>query len=254
MRRNLTAGIAATLFAALAIPVQLAAQDNQDNHHKHHHYQLVDMGTFGGSLSGVNEPLNYVPAVGQHGQVVGFASNSVPQTATNNPTACFGVTTPNVTHGFEYKNGSVTDLGSLAGDAFCSDAGSINKHGEIPGISENGLFDPLLGWNQVRAVIWRRGQISDLGTFGGNHSWSFGMNDSGQVVGMALNAVPDPFSLYGFGLFFSPKSTQTRAFLWDQTSGMQDLGTLGGNDAWGWFINKRGQVTGISYTPSTKPR
>ena len=246
--RKWMSAAATPLLIALTIPIGLAAQTDQSQPHLHHHYQFIDMGTFGGLLSGVNEPLNYVPAVGRRGQVVGFSANSVLQTPTNNPTACFGT---DITHGFEYENGSVIDLGSLAGDAFCSDAGSINERGEIPGISENGLFDPLLGLNQVRAVIWRRGQISDLGTFGGNHSWSFGMNDSEQVVGMALNAVPDPFSLYGFTIFFSSNSTQTRAFLWEQNSGKQDLGTLGGNDAWAWFINERAQVTGNSYTNST---
>ena len=51
---TLSSVIAATLIAVLAIPVQLAAQDQgQDkdkrlHHHKHHHYQLIDMGTFGG--------------------------------------------------------------------------------------------------------------------------------------------------------------------------------------------------------------
>jgi probable HAF family extracellular repeat protein len=248
--RRLKCFTAITLLAVLAIPASRAAGDETGHrHHKHHHYKLIDMGTFGGLLSGVNEPLNYVPAVGRRGQVVGFSANSVPQIPTNNPTACFGAS--NVTHGFEFQDGSVIDLGSLAGDAFCSDAGSSNKRGEIPGISENGLFDPLLGLNQVRAVIWKRGQISDLGTFGGNHSWSFGMNDSEEVVGMALNAVPDPFSLYGFTIFGSSSSTQTRAFLWEQYSGMQDLGTLGGSDAWAFFINERGQIAGNSYTNST---
>jgi hypothetical protein len=38
------------LFAALALPVQLAAQDKAEPNHPHeyHHYQLIDPGTFGG--------------------------------------------------------------------------------------------------------------------------------------------------------------------------------------------------------------
>lgn len=35
-------------FAVLAIPIQLVAQEQQDNNHKQHHYKLIDMGTFGG--------------------------------------------------------------------------------------------------------------------------------------------------------------------------------------------------------------
>jgi probable HAF family extracellular repeat protein len=74
-------------------------------------------------------------------------------------------------------------------------------------------------------------QILDLGTFGGYESSSFSINDRGQVVGFALNATPDPFSMFDFPILGSAGGTQTRAFLWDEKSGMQDLGTLGGPDA-----------------------
>jgi hypothetical protein len=101
------------LLCALAVPLDLAAQE-RTNGPTHHHYKLIDLGTFGGPLSGINEPLNYVPAVNRRGQTVGFSANSVPQTVLNNPTACFGT---NVTHAFEWMNSAVTDLGSLAGPA-----------------------------------------------------------------------------------------------------------------------------------------
>ena len=41
------------LFAALAMPVGMAAQDNpsQDHKPKHHQYKLIDLGTFGGPTS-----------------------------------------------------------------------------------------------------------------------------------------------------------------------------------------------------------
>jgi hypothetical protein len=49
--------IALTLFAAaMALPLQLAAQGNAKQHHPHqyHHYQIADPGTFGGSQSHQN--------------------------------------------------------------------------------------------------------------------------------------------------------------------------------------------------------
>ena len=47
--------IALALFAPLAIPGQLAAQDKQDQRDKHHHYKLIDLGsTFGGAGSFFN--------------------------------------------------------------------------------------------------------------------------------------------------------------------------------------------------------
>jgi probable HAF family extracellular repeat protein len=94
----------------------------------------------------------------------------------------------------------------------------------------------------MEAVAWQNGQVTNLGTFGGNESLAIGANDRGQVVGAAANTVPDPFSIFfGWG-------TQTRAFLWTQSQGLQDLGTLGGPDALATNINDRGQIFGASYT------
>jgi isopenicillin N synthase-like dioxygenase len=47
--QNMVAPHALTLLAALALPLQLAAQDGAKRHHHHqyHHYQLIDPGTFG---------------------------------------------------------------------------------------------------------------------------------------------------------------------------------------------------------------
>ena len=234
---------AIVMFAGLATPVGLAQQSP-----RFHHYQLIDFGTFGGPLSNINESVDYVPAVNRQGQTVGYSANKFLQTATSNPTACFNI--PNISLGFEYNNGSVNKLASLAGPRFCSDADSINDYGEVEGISEINAVDPVIGFNEVRAVVWSNGHIANLGTLGGNDSWSFGINDSGQVIGMSLNATPDPYSLYDFTIFGSTLGTQTRAFLWQKGS-MQDLGTLGGPDAWAFFINQFGQIAGNSYTNST---
>jgi hypothetical protein len=40
----------------------------------------------------------------------------------------------------------------------------------IVGASENGVVDPATGVNKTRAVLWNDGEISDLGSFGGNQN------------------------------------------------------------------------------------
>ena len=245
--RTLTFISAITLFAALAIPVRLAAQ--------HTRYKLVDIGTFGGPASYVNPaPLMGSPdQVNSSGTTVGGALTSIAITSSsNNAIVCGGIEglLPLVNHAFQWQNGVLTDLGSLAGPNNCSVAIAINTSGEISGRSENGVIDSVLGLNAVHAVVWKNGQILDLGTLGGSVSSALGMNEHGQVAGFALNAIPDPVSIYDFLLFGSANGTQTRAFLW--TDGvMQDLGTLGGPDAQSNFVNDQGQVAGFSYTDST---
>jgi probable HAF family extracellular repeat protein len=95
----------------------------------------------------------------------------------------------------------------------------------------------------VHAVVWKDGQIVDLGTLeGGHESLANDVNNRGQVVGNSQNAITDPF---GYG------GVQTGAVLW-QNGTIRDLGSLGtGNDAITSFVKGRGEVTGWSFTNST---
>ena len=61
-----------TLFAALAIPIQLAAQRQTTNFR---HYKLIDMGTLGGPASFINPVVNSVPALNSHGTTVGWSGS-----------------------------------------------------------------------------------------------------------------------------------------------------------------------------------
>src|SRR5262249_8191192 len=152
-------------MSKLVIGTVIATPDTSA-HSKHHHYKLIDMGSFGGPASCINEPLNFVPAVNDRGITVGTSSTAASAKSTTNPTAINCSAAPNVYHGFEWQNGRITDLGSLGGANYSSDADSINARGEIEGVSENGQVDPLIGLNQIRAVVWRNGQLTDLGTLG----------------------------------------------------------------------------------------
>jgi probable HAF family extracellular repeat protein len=232
--------IALFLFTVLAIPIQLAAQEKQDQPHQYHHYQLVDLGTFGGPNSGVSfEPFQNV--INSSGTVVGGADTSTPEPSCYNPygnPSCF------ITHAFMSTGNALKDLGTLPGGNF-SFATAINQRSQISGLSENDQVDPVTGNPEFHAVLWQKDKILDLGTLGGVSSVAFALNNGGQVTGVALNDIPDPFSILGTG--DGTSLTQTRGFLW-QHGEMHDLGTLGGPDTFAVFINERGQVAGGSYT------
>src|SRR5215475_6913827 len=236
------------LIAALVISVQLAAQI-QTSHFRH--YKLIDMGTFGGTLSLMNFPGDSNnKAVNIRGVTVGASATSTPKLQTSSPFICggddgFGAF---ITHTFQWQKGSVKDLGALPPlELDCSNAYQVNASGEIVGFSENGQVDPLAGFNQSRAVRWKDGEIEDLGSFGGNQNEAISINNRGQIVGLSQNTISS--SCVGFN-FFPLGTTQLRAFLWEKGS-MQDLGTLGGDCSVAYYINERGQVAGASETTTT---
>ena len=232
-----------TLFAA-ATAMPMAAQEQ---HTKHHKYKLIDLGTFGGPASILLD--NY--AINSRGMAVGAAETSLSDPPNSNGFPCGPGTF--VYHGLEWRKGAVMDLGALPPiDQNCSNSQSINNRGDSAGNSETDHIDPAIGVTALRAVIWKNGHIQDLGTLGGDESVAFVINNKGQAAGFALNAIPDPFSIFDLLFFGSSSGTQTRAFLWDKKTGMLDLGTLpGGNDAFGGALNERGQVAGWGYTSST---
>ncbi|HWX94518.1 MAG TPA: hypothetical protein VNY29_17960 [Terriglobales bacterium] len=222
--------VAIALFTLLTLP--LAAENHGP---KHHHYKVVDLGTFGGPSSSVNCCQHQITA---RGTVVGSADTSA---ANPNP-GCFngplGVPDCNVNQAFQWRDDTLTDLGPLPG-GYNSYSQAINARGTVVGSAENGITDPVVGTAEFEAVVWRNGQITNLGTLGGNESLAFDINDRGQIVGVAANAVPDSASFFGF-------ATQTRPFLWEKGV-MHDLDTLGGTDGAAYLVNARGQSMGQFY-------
>jgi probable HAF family extracellular repeat protein len=222
-------------------------------------YQLIDLGTFGGPNSAVcvgGSPYCLPPQVlNDQGRIVGSADTS---TASAFPGFCFDSFIPQVppdcftARAFEARNGIPTALNGFPNGSAI--AIWISANGLIAGDAQNGQLDPSVsGFPELRAVLWNAGRMIDLGTLGGNESLANSVNTRGEVAGSSLNKVPDALSFIdGFlGIFFSVSNpTQTRAFLW-HNGNMRDLGTLGGPDAFAFYVNERGQVAGYADVTST---
>ena len=241
--KSKTAVVLIWLALLAPLPVSTRAQQRH-NPDKHHRYRFIELGTFGGPLNYLaNDPSGGGAAAGilnARGMIVSAADTSLLDP--NYPNTCLVCPSdPFILHAFRWRGGILSDMGALAGTN-SSFAYSISENGLMTGFSENSAIDPLLGVPEVNAVLWKDGQIINLGTLeGGYESNGFAVNDRGHIAGVSVNTIVDPFSPFGL---------QVRAFLW-QAGVMKDLGTLGGPDASAYFLNERDQIAGISYTNST---
>jgi probable HAF family extracellular repeat protein len=266
--RFLLSFAAVTLFAALAIPVRLAAQ-------KQIRYSVTDLGTLGGTFStaqGISEDgwvegWSLLPGdqtqrsflwVGglkidlgtlggpnsggdqgghfrpnERGQVPGFG-----QTTTLDPEslACAFPGPLLICLPFIWQEGMKTTLPTLGG--YVAQATDLNKGGESIGEAQNTILDSTclpFTYQQNKPVIWKKGKIQELPTISGDpDGQGFGINDHGQVVGATGNC---------FNLF--------HAVLW-QNDTVIDLGRLGGTNSTfevAFGINNLGQVVGRSDLP-----
>lgn len=203
------------------------------------HYDLIDVGTFGGDVSLLNGPAVNIP---RPGSVLGSAATTIPD-ADYPEFNVFGSLDLNLLHAFDWSGGRLHDLGALPGNN-SSFVFEENRYGVGAGMSETGAFDSANNYPAGHAVVFDHGQVRDLGTLpGGQESQAMAINDGGQVAGFADNGTKDPYSMLGY-------AGQSRAFVW-RNGRMRDIGTLGGPDAVVVTENASGQVAGDSYTDGT---
>jgi len=200
MKRTLAATITAiALLAGMMFVTPLPAQDQSATmgRENRRRYKFIDLGTFGGPNSFTN---GSSVVINDKGTVVGEADTSIP---------CPYLPEFPISPAFKWERGVMTELPRLPGGCGGFPI-AINSEGTIVGWADNGVFDPLTAGPEIRAVIWKEGQILDLGTFGGANSLATNINDRGQVVGASFTA-----------------TGETHAFLWEDGV-MIDLGTLAG--------------------------
>jgi probable HAF family extracellular repeat protein len=273
---------AVSLLAALAIPVCVVAQGAQQQPAEHvQHYTVTDLGTLdGGTFSQPFSINRYrlvsgsssLPNGDQHatlwleelkvdigapglagpnsiafGDNERFQSAGEAETSTPDPKGedfC-GFGTHLTCLPFLWQDGGMIQLPTLGGNNGV--AKTISNRGEVAGFAENSTPDPGCPAPQVlqfKPVVWEKGVIHELPTFGGDPDGvAQQINDSGEVVGGSGTCAT-------FNTNFLYNLVPVHALLWEKGKAT-DLGNLGGTtgQAGGniaYDINNQGQVVGNS--------
>src|SRR6266700_2150618 len=162
-------------------------------------------------------------------------------------------------HAALWRNGSITDLGTLGGTQSGLHSNvqwpGLNDDGMVVGVSHTGALDPLgEAWScsafmaanghTCLGFVWHGGVMTALPTLGGSNGFAAGVNDAGQVVGWAETPLHDPTCN-------APQVLQFRAVLWEPKSRRTtELPPLSGDStSAATAINAKGQVVGISDPP-----
>jgi probable HAF family extracellular repeat protein len=149
---------------------------------------------------------------------------------------------------FLWQAGGMIQLPTLGGNNGVAQA--ISNRGEVAGFAENSTPDPGCPAPQVlhfKPVVWEKGLIHKLPTFGGDPDGvAQQINDNGEVVGGSGTCA-------AFNANFLYNLVPVHALLWEKGKATNlgnlggETGQAGGNIA--YDINNQGQVVGNSDLP-----
>jgi probable HAF family extracellular repeat protein len=223
--RRLTVATAIVLFASAVFPARLASQDQLPQNAKLPRYIVTDLGPSQSFADGINNK----------GAVAGTAilRDGVTQRA------------------FLWRDGRKTGLGTLGGPNSAAFS-RPNEKGQIAGNAETATPDPLgedfcaYGTHLIcLAFTWQKGVMTPLPTLGGDNSWANGgLNNRGQVAGLAENTTPDPTCP-------PPNVLQSKPVIWEEGK-IRELPTVSGDpDGTAFAINDNGEAVGASSNCTT---
>jgi probable HAF family extracellular repeat protein len=231
LRYRLAPMMGTALVASLAITSGASAQVAAAPEATHQQYRVVVLPVDGGTDSFFTGYSTF--AALNNGGTIGVSAD------TSNPA---------VYNSYTYTAGVQTDLQPLPPLPDWSGNNTyinwINPWGLSAGYATR--TNSITGASADSPVVWTPGgEIIDIEPKHTGQGRAVWVNNSGQVSGWLSSSTPDPCS-FGFGANF----TQTEGFVW-QSGFVQRLGTLGGAESYGEFINDRGQVSGHSQTSNT---
>jgi probable HAF family extracellular repeat protein len=214
-----------SVVSALAFSVQLSAQSQPS-------YSITDLGPEG-------NPFSQATGLNNYGLVTGL------DTASNGSQ-----------HAVAWYWGTLTDISRPGLGGLNSLAGAVNKFGQIIGQAETSMTDPknenFCGYGTGRqcvAFLWDFDTMTALPTLGGTNSTWAGINDFGEIAGIAENnnhdtTCPTKAAVNGTG----PLYYDFEAVVWGPSPGqVQELSPLPGDTVGMAFaINDAGEVAGAS--------
>jgi probable HAF family extracellular repeat protein len=226
---------AITVLAALPMSLELSAQ-NVASGTGQIRYSVINLGTLGGSMS------NGFGGVNNRGWVTGDANLAGDQNE----------------HAFLWRDGVMTDLGTLGGLNSSVPLPVKDDRGLVVGVAQTDTVDPLGEiWgttfvctssvicqgsqNLERGFVWQNGVMTALPTLGGNNNAALGVNNRGQIVGAAETANQDPNCV-------PPQVLDFEAVVWGPNPGQIEALPVfpGDSSAAAFAINDQGQVVGAS--------
>src|SRR5579859_3996319 len=197
-------------------------------------YNVINLGTLGGVLG------SFAHSINNEGWIAGVAN--LPGDTEEHATL--------------WRDGVVTDLGTLGGDNSSVDSPVKNNAGLVVGIAQISTVDPLgesfctatctpsggqcNGSNHsCRGFRWRNGVMESLGTLAGNNGAATGANNRGLIVGLAENSTQDLTCI-------PPQVLDYKPVVW-QGDTIQELPVIAGDVIGAALgVNDKNQVVGAS--------